>query len=198
MLIGIAGPARVGKDTVGALLPGPRLAFADALKDEACGIGKIDRDTLEARKAEIRFFLEALGKFHRIFEPDHWIGVIRKRWHEMAVNLDAWAKITDVRHRNEAEWIHSEGGMVFFLYREEIRPASEHEAKNLEQLQCLDYVKHISNNGTPEQTAQLIRDHFSPLSRSIATDIAPTPQQTELQLIRPGGLAGCTGHGIGS
>lgn len=153
MLIGLSGPARVGKDTVGALLPGPRLAFADSLKDETCEILNIPRDTLEERKSEFRPFLEALGAAHRLIDPEHWIKRVRRQWEGMAGGA---AKITDVRHFNEAEWINRAGGIVIFLHRRGVEPCSLHEAANLDSMRNLSYVKHVDNDETPEHAARQI------------------------------------------
>lgn len=149
-IIGLCGPALVGKDTIGKRLPGERLAFADKLKDESCRIAKCTRQELEDRKPEIRFFLEALGAFCRKFDPNHWINVVRDEWQAQGKPL---IKITDVRHFNETEWIESEGGLVVYLHRKDVYACSDHEAKNLSEISGLPYVHHIDNNRTPEEAA---------------------------------------------
>lgn len=179
MLIGLAGPALVGKDTVGKRLRGPRFAFADELKKAAAHALGITTQELEARKKELRFFLEAFGAAARLLDGDFWIKKVRDQWISQSLE---WAKITDVRHKNEAEWIHRAGGRVFFLHRDGIKPASEHEAQNLNALIDMEYVTHIRNDGTPEETAQLIMNSISPKSLSLhgATDIQTTSQQIQL------------------
>lgn len=191
MLIGLAGPARVGKDTIGNLLPGPRFAFADALKDEACEIGGIDRATLDADKIEIRFFLEALGAFHRKYDPEHWIKKVRRQWEALHGGI---AKITDVRHFNEAEWINRAGGLVIFLHRRGVEPASPHEAANLDSIRDLPYVHHVDNDETPEHTARKVMQiiasaesnketpSWSVESEQPKSQTQPSPHHPELSL----------------
>lgn len=131
------------------------MAFADALKDEACQILNLNRSDLELRKQELRFFLEALGAAHRLIDPEHWIKKVRAQWENMHGGL---AKITDVRHFNEAEWVNRAGGIVIFLHRAGVEPASLHEATNLDSMRNLPYVKHVANDEPPEHAAQTILD----------------------------------------
>lgn len=131
-LIGLAGKARCGKNTVGDILSdkfdvGP-YGFADALKDAACvllcrsdrevyGDDDFDREAIMPEWGfSLRHFLQVLGTegMRKLFREDFWI--VR-----LGLELDEYDKgdavITDIRFENEADFIRKRGGQIWHVYR---------------------------------------------------------------------------------
>ncbi|MGV0949127.1 MAG: hypothetical protein ACOYB3_00395 [Azonexus sp.] len=124
-LIGIAGAARAGKDTLARtveyVLPGTiQMAFAHAVKLEADPICKerfgISAFTTDPEdKKIVRPVLIEVGHGRRQEDPEIWIK-------KLATQIDAHLPtrnivVTDVRYANEAEMIHSKGGTIVFIQR---------------------------------------------------------------------------------
>lgn len=144
-IIGLCGYARVGKDTMAAAIVErgwTRLAFADNLKNDlyetlkrAVTRGSVpvaDAATFASKmlagpdKAKARPLMVAYGAFMRTFEPDYWIA---RLWRQIdALPDDARVVITDVRYKNEADWVRSLGGKTLWLWRDGIDPANSEEA----------------------------------------------------------------------
>lgn len=125
ILIGIAGAARAGKDTlcrtIEFILPNTvQMAFAHAVKLEAdpiClakhSISAFTEDPEE--KKIIRPILIEVGHGRRQGDPEIWIK-------KLADQIDAKLPtrnivVTDVRYANEADMIHSKGGIIIFIQR---------------------------------------------------------------------------------
>jgi len=130
-LIGLAGKARCGKDTVADILGDEFVVvsygFADPLKEAAAVLlhrseqdiyGDFDFDR-EAILPEwgfsIRHFLQVLGTegMRKLFGEEFWIT-------RLGLELDTLksdAVITDVRFENEAEFIRKRGGQIWHVYR---------------------------------------------------------------------------------
>lgn len=140
-LIGVTGFARSGKDTFyersKTLLEKSgkkacRFAFADALKNECDDFLKehtgISAFTSEPKEKEmIRPFLVTYGTdIRRKLDQNCWIKKIQQ---EIINKLDEgyFVFVTDVRFKNEAEWIKMNGGFVVNVNREGIGPANHHE-----------------------------------------------------------------------
>lgn len=145
-IIGLTGFARAGKDTFQIrsklLLSGidknfvcHRYAFADALKDECdefliknMGISAFSECTSE--KNIIRPFLVTYGThLRRKLDSECWIKKIRPLIDEIkpiSGKLD-FIFITDVRFKNEAEWVKSTGGYIINISREGYGPANIEE-----------------------------------------------------------------------
>lgn len=151
-LIGIAGNATAGKDTLGLHFESflnelgikcNRTSFAHALRVE---VDDFVRETLgfsaftqePEQKKLVRPFLVYWGtEIRRKQNPDHWIESLEL--HEDAVNI-----VCDVRFPNELDWIKSNGGLSFFVSREKdgkiIPPANDYELENNKVLrQNVDY-----------------------------------------------------------
>lgn len=140
-IIGVTGFARSGKDTFykyssQALNRAKchRYAFADALKEECdaflqANLG-ISAFTEEAEEKElIRPFLVTYGTgIRRKLDPLCWIKKVEK---SIVKNHPASNKnfifITDVRFKNEAEWVKSLGGLIVQVTREGFGPANPDE-----------------------------------------------------------------------
>ena len=118
-IIGLAGPARTGKDTIAShLVRGhgyTRYGFADPLKRMlAAGFG-LSEDHLNGHLKEV--VLEPLGK-----SPRELLQTLGTEWARDIVHQDTWliladkfserhvfVVIPDVRFENEAAWIRARG-----------------------------------------------------------------------------------------
>lgn len=174
-IIGVTGYARVGKDTAARGLPGyQRRAFADALKLECrafcLSAYKIDPNTDDAReKALIRWLLVGHGETMRRLNPRYWIdhveaSMMREVTGPMTgktVDLERipakWV-ITDVRYRNEAEWVEAQGGINILIIRPNHGPANPTEAASIAEIIAVGLVHAtIDNCGTIEDLHRLTR-----------------------------------------
>jgi hypothetical protein len=135
-VLGIAGYAGVGKDTIARVIGWSRTAFADVLKEDVREIirDKMGIDILHCTSEEknlARPVMVEWGRLGRAIDPDYWL----KR-----LQLPARAKfekrvvISDTRYANEAQAIFDAGGTVIYLWREEIGPANEEEADSIAAL----------------------------------------------------------------
>lgn len=127
-LIGIAGKARVGKDTTANFICKEfwyeRYAFADPIKAAlgALGFPREIYDTDEMKERVIpefgvsyRKMAQTLGtEWGRGLHQNFWLLLAKRKWeslHEFCPGL----VITDVRFENEAQWIREAGGTVFHV-----------------------------------------------------------------------------------
>ena len=130
-LIGITGPARSGKDTIGDMLcdnyPMFPIGFADALKNAAAtllnrseremhGLDDFDRELILPEWGfSTRHFLQVLGTegCRKLFREDFWINRVKIeiKGHDNVV-------ITDVRFENEAAFVREMGGEVWHVTRD--------------------------------------------------------------------------------
>ena len=141
-VLGIAGVAKVGKDTFCADVLSflsqqgikcKRLAFADALKNDlqdfllaktGVNVYTDDPDSKEL----IRPLMVEYGKLMRdITKGKYWVGKVKSEVEENLKN-NTISVISDVRYPNEAQWINSlEGGITVHLFRNGILPANKEE-----------------------------------------------------------------------
>jgi len=190
-IIGISGAARSGKDTFGDLLieilqdsgiKCVKNSFANELKLEVrdflqdkLGIDSFTQDDKE--KKIIRPMLVTWGtEIRRALDPDVWIKSVEKNLDLYAVNI-----ITDVRFKNEQDWIKSYGGKCVFLSRvledgSSIQPANEIERSNNQE---------VSANSDHLLTWSTIKDHsllrdvaFETMSNIISTEEISLWKQT--------------------
>lgn len=162
MLIGIAGRARSGKDTIGAYLVDAygfqRYAFADKLKNivnqihgwgHEHGWGDL-KDVVDPqwgfspRQAYQRFGTE----YARGLDENFWIKMAEK---DLAANLDSGsgdAVVTDVRFDNEAEWVRKHGVLVH-VSRKDAPAVTAHTSEVPIQPNGKDWG--ITNNNTLEE-----------------------------------------------
>ena len=126
MLIGISGKKRSGKDTVGAMVvewlnehgfDAAQVAFADQLKDEVAEATGVNRRMQEMDKERWRPILQWWGvEFRRhYFGQDYWVSKMTQKL--LAMDEDV-AVVTDVRFRDEADFIRASGGFVVRVERE--------------------------------------------------------------------------------
>ena len=136
MLIGIAGKARSGKDTIARWFVMNQgfiqYAFADPLKRAASEMFGVPLSHFydDKRKETVNSFwgispremAQKLGTEcgRKVFFDDIWV---RRAQKEAEENLRsdgcAGVIISDVRFDNEAEWIRSEGGIIIHVSREQ-------------------------------------------------------------------------------
>lgn len=145
MIIGLIGYAGAGKDTAAEALIErgfERRAFADPLKAVARDIGwdgvKNDygRRLLQNLGASCRHHLGA------------WV------WIEAALH-DSEGKdlvITDVRYRNEAEFILASGGMLIRITRPGVGPANDHPSESELESWPVDAI--LINDASPAELHQ--------------------------------------------
>jgi hypothetical protein len=149
-IVGLCGYARSGKDTLAKALTSrgwERVAFADALKaDLEKALGKPFAGMTAGEKEHWRPLMVEYGRARRAQHSQYWI--IHAAAHIAAHLAPAHpVVITDVRYRNEAEWIHEQGGLVVRLLRGV--PANEEEEDSIAALcRVIPRSCEISNLGT--------------------------------------------------
>jgi hypothetical protein len=151
-LLALSGKKQSGKDTVCFLLrslterPVIRLAFADALKEEAASVLGISVTELDENKERFRPFLQWWGtEWRRANDPRHWVRVVEARIAEMA-DKDVLVAVTDARFPDEAECIRALGGRVVNVVRPDSCSRDTHSSETSMAYFPFDGV--ILNNGT--------------------------------------------------
>ena len=178
-LIGIAGRAGHGKDTVASLIGLPRVAFADALKQDAFWtlitapespflaifeslnpqpdpLGFINN---LKHMPTIRAFLQNYGQAMRAAQPDYWVSRLMRGLDPVAFGY----AITDVRYVNEATAIKARGGIIVRVHRHLFDNGLSAEAQahpSETELDDYPFDTVLVNDGTLDQLAQEIRDNF--------------------------------------
>jgi hypothetical protein len=161
MIIGLSGYAQSGKDTVAGMLIGlhhyERIAFADKIRellhemDPLVMHNGIDfrlQDIVEAKgweKAktefpEIRRLLQDLGiGARKLFGDTFWI-------YQALSDVAPQDKVvvSDVRFKNEAQWIKEFGGQIWRVNRPGVGAVNEHVSEN--ELSDWDFDGVITND----------------------------------------------------
>lgn len=181
-LIGIGGYARVGKDTVGKSIltyaavvlnkPYKRVAFADELKKEIDPFVKENFgfsvfNANDEQKKIIRPLLVGLGESRRIQNPEYWIYKAKLQV-EINKNNGIGSIVTDVRYKNEAQWIKDNGGIVIYIHRNGIFAPNPTEEESMPEVQNIaDYILGMSNfrkgnysEKVYKQIANFIKENF--------------------------------------
>ena len=157
MLLGLTGPAGVGKDTVGKFLSGygyTPYAMAAPLKEMLAVVGLIEPRTREEKEALIpgypfsyRTASQKLGtEWARAVDPDFWL-----KQAELRVGSAHQVVVTDVRFENEASWVRSRGGRIIHIIGRETTVSGEnatHASENGILKHDSDWV--LPNGGTLE------------------------------------------------
>lgn len=187
MIFGISGKAYSGKDTCGRFLaeelnkiyypPYVLMSFANELKLRLQKDFDLSYDQLWGDKKEIpdtrypkgkdegfwspREMMQVYGEFYRCIDSDFWIKrlqqLIEDKEYENVI-------ITDVRHKNEAEFIKSKSGFLIKLVRDAGRDAGALPAKaqqhisetGLDSYEKFDFI--ISNNDSLERLKQNVNE----------------------------------------
>jgi hypothetical protein len=145
VLIGLMGWATSGKDSFGGFLVEDgytRFAFADGVRDLAYRIdpyvllsnGRRLRKMVDLvgwdkakQVPEVRSLLQRIGNETReVCGDDVWIRAVEKKMVGGPENV----VITDVRYRNEAEFIKAKGGHLFRICRLGVGPLNDHISEN--------------------------------------------------------------------
>lgn len=181
-LIGIGDYARVGKDTVGKSIltyaavvlnkPYKRVAFADELKKEIDPFVKENFgfsvfNANDEQKKIIRPLLVGLGESRRIQNPEYWIYKAKLQV-EINKNNGIGSIVTDVRYKNEAQWIKDNGGIVIYIHRNGIFAPNPTEEESIPEVQSIaDYILGMSNfrkgnysEKVYKQIANFIKENF--------------------------------------
>jgi hypothetical protein len=160
-VIGIAGPARSGKDTAAELIIGMtggyRYGLADPIKDmirAGFGIDPADPYWIEHKEDPIpafggrspRYLWQTLGTEwgRQLVAPDIWLTIARGRLLERGAGM----VVSDIRFENEAHWVRSLGGKVIHLRRINAASVNAHSSENGVRVSPLDVV--IDNNSSIE------------------------------------------------
>lgn len=143
MIIGIVGKSGAGKDTVAKIICKnlaftKRIAFADALKSLLIKTGLSNREDLYVKKtAHSRRLMQIIGTdlVRNKIDKAFWIKKL-----DVKVNrclLGGKIKhivISDVRFKNEAEYIRSRGGWLFSVLRPTTAPKDSHSSETEQDL----------------------------------------------------------------
>lgn len=124
MLIGLCGPAGVGKDTVALMLKAKgfhHTSFAQPLYQALEVLGIPAPETREEKEALIpgrnytwRTAAQTLGtEWARNLSPTFWIDLAKARYRTLPSIADC--VVSDVRFEEEAAWVRSEKGKVVHI-----------------------------------------------------------------------------------
>ncbi len=162
-IIGIAGHARAGKDTIAQIIKQEygcmTYAFAEPLKAMLRAIGLAEQDLNGWRKDETNNDFQAT--------PRHMMQTLGTEWGRDSINGDIWviaaAKrikhmhqsqpdktiiITDVRFQNEADFVRQHGFLIHVERPIQRIDGSTHRSENPVNIQDCDHI--IINGGSLE------------------------------------------------
>jgi hypothetical protein len=166
-IIGIAGPARSGKDTVAefiiAAIGGYKYSFADPIRAMLVPLGIDMNDPYwQARKEDI---IPALG-----VSPRRMMQTLGTEWGRTLINGDLWLLmaqqrlinhgpgmvVSDVRFENEAAWVRRHGGQIIHVIRPGLKGVEAHTSESGISLEPGD--AQLFNTGTLEELQHSVRD----------------------------------------
>ncbi len=170
-LIGLAGRAGTGKDTLAGLIlecvTGHQRAFADPLRRAAREIFGLTQDQMTDRvlKEQVipywnrspRQLLQLLGTeaVRDIFGPDTWVKRAELTL-ESLLRVEADQPLpadvviyTDCRFADEARWVRSLGGIVIEIMRPGVSPVASHSSEQALPRDLVDVV--LANDGSINQ-----------------------------------------------
>lgn len=156
-IIGLSGYAGSGKDTIAGILVEDgytKISFANGVREYALIlnpyfvegftyqeiISQIGYENAKRKYPSIREFLVKIGDGGRqIFGDNIWLRTAFKNCNSNLV------VVSDVRYRNEAEYIKSLGGEIWMICRSGVGPANAVEEKSIGQI-VADRL--VNNDGT--------------------------------------------------
>lgn len=180
-IIGIAGQARAGKDTVAKLIKQEyrcmTYAFAEPLKAMLRALGLEEHDLESWRKDEVnpdfqaspRFMMQTLGtEWGRdTINSELWVIAAARRLKRMNQgNPDTTILITDVRFPNEADFVRKHGFLIHVDRPIERIAGSAHRSEHLLSIQDSDYI--IINDGDLEH----LREEALRIASSISIEVS--------------------------
>jgi hypothetical protein len=155
VVIGLWGPAGVGKDATADALGWPKASFASRLKSilrpvfDAAGVDINNRE----QKEKVRPIMVATGSCLRSIDPFYWIKNVELPAGKRAV-------ICDVRYLNEIQYVWSRGGTVYEIVRPGFEPANEEERRSFGEIRQMMTNLGVSIpqivNTTPQAAAEAI------------------------------------------
>lgn len=173
-LIGLHGPARSGKDTVGQMLKDSfgvsTVFFAEPLKESArVMLGLSDEELYGDLKETVlpwlgkspRQILQTLGTDwgRTMVNPDIWL-ILARRKIEALFEQGKSVAITDVRFENEADLVREMGGTMWHIYRKDRRSVERHASEaGIEFCWDMGDIR-IDNNGTLEELSDIVHDCY--------------------------------------
>ena len=157
LLIGLAGHARVGKDTVARYLVAQlgliSYAFAMPLKQALAEMFSLTTAQLEGPPKEQplpwlgkspRELMQLLGTEwgRELVHPQLWLLLAEHNLQQLAEHHQDMqgVVISDVRFDNEADWVRSKGGVIFHISRRGIHPINQHSSEGGIRHHKGDYV----------------------------------------------------------
>lgn len=174
-LIGLTGFAGTGKDTVRQILERQHgytgLALADPLRDMVRALllasgNSTDYMTVRELKEEpiaglgvsYRHLVQTLGtEWGRAIHPDFWTRIAQGTLDYVRTNTfgPQGFVISDVRFESEAQWIRSQGGVIWRVYRADAAPVRAHQSEK--EMIRMVHDDEISNNRTMEDLAARVQ-----------------------------------------
>lgn len=171
-LIGLTGPKGSGKSTVAKILNAygfKTLAFADPIKQSLSALFGLTSACLDGSLKETplndfggvtpRYLMQTLGTEwgRNLVDKDIWVQMAKQR---LKFAKDARIEpivFTDVRFDNEADWIRSEGGVIWHIFRRTNGPQDIHESEaGLAVNLTRDVV--INNNDSLEELEETVAE----------------------------------------
>jgi dephospho-CoA kinase len=141
-LIGLAGLARSGKDSVAHHLVQKhgfhQIAFADPIKGMLADYCRVTPQYMNVLKecpipphgATCRRLMQLIGDAGRTAHNDFWVMLLELHLQEFADYHDSIV-VSDIRYGNEARWVRSRGQLWHITrpaeYREEVHPHSSEQ-----------------------------------------------------------------------
>lgn len=175
-IIGLWGPAGVGKDSVADALGFPKASFAARLKEDLAPILKNLSININDReqKEKVRPLMVSLGATARSIDPYHWI----KR-----VSLPDVPVVTfcDVRYWNEILAILFRGGVVYEIVRPGFEPVNDEEKRSFgeirKNLSDLGVEIPVIHNTTPEAASFRVLDDLYTRGHAIVDVYCRNPKE---------------------
>jgi hypothetical protein len=169
MLIGLAGWARSGKDTLADYLvvfhDYKKVAFADPMREAlvrlnptielgnfklaklATSVNVFGWEDVKSLSPDVRGLMQRLGTEvgRQMFGENFWVDQTMKR----VAEIDGNCVVSDVRYPNEAQAIKDAGGIVIRIERNGVKAANEHTSESA--LDGFEFDLVIRNDGTLQE-----------------------------------------------
>ncbi len=177
VIIGLAGKARVGKDTGAEYLRNQfgieLISFAQPIKQVIQELFDLTKEHLDGDLKELpiplfdkspRELFQTLGTEwgRECVHPDIWVLVaglqlqrLRAEYRKRSLPFPG-AIFTDVRFENEANWIRKQGGMVLHIKRQDAQSVNTHRSES--GVMVADGDLAISNNSSFEEFFMRLED----------------------------------------
>jgi hypothetical protein len=152
-LLGLTGPAGVGKDTAAGILAAnlgySTMAFADPIRIAAaryygCSLADLELENWACDRG--RRLLQVIGAHGRAMYPDLYIDGVRFRLGEERAKGVPGVVVSDVHFPNEATFVRGAGGTLIHLQRDGRRWAGDHVSEHGVSAEPEDLV--VCNPGT--------------------------------------------------